>query len=279
MFHRGKKGFILFAISLTVMCSCDGSMMAEKGGAIPSMGESSKADLQRISKKKIYFGHMSVGENILDGVRDIMREHPDIQLNIVETNSPSSFDQPIFAHSRIGINGDPKSKIDAFVQYMDGGIGNSADIAFFKFCYIDILSVTDADEVFNRYRTAIETLKRKYPKVTFVHVTAPLRVVQTGFLVPIKKIISRPLGGYEDNIKRKRFNDLLRQEYEGKDPIFDLARIESTYPDGRQSTFDNEEKSYEALVAVYTYDGGHLNEIGRKIVAGQLLSFLPNLSK
>jgi hypothetical protein len=35
-------------------------MMAEKGGAIPSMGESSKADLQRISKKKIYFGHMSV---------------------------------------------------------------------------------------------------------------------------------------------------------------------------------------------------------------------------
>lgn len=222
---------------------------------------------------------MSVGENILDGVRDIMREHPDIQLNIVETNSPSSFDQPIFAHSRIGINGDPKSKIDAFVQYMDGGIGNSADIAFFKFCYIDILSVTDADEVFNRYRTAIETLKRKYPKVTFVHVTAPLRVVQTGFLVPIKKIISRPLGGYEDNIKRKRFNDLLRQEYEGKDPIFDLARIESTYPDGRQSTFDNEEKSYEALVAVYTYDGGHLNEIGRKIVAGQLLSFLPNLSK
>jgi hypothetical protein len=279
MFHRGKKGFILFAISLTVMCSCDGSMMAEKGGAIPSMGESSKADLQRISKKKIYFGHMSVGENILDGVRDIMREHPDIQLNIVETNSPSSFDQPIFAHSRIGNNGDPKSKIDAFVQYMDGGIGNSADIAFFKFCYIDILSATDADEVFNRYRTAIEILKRKYPKVTFVHVTAPLRVVQTGFLVPIKKIISRPLGGYEDNIKRKRFNDLLRQEYEGKDPIFDLARIESTYPDGRQSTFDNEEKSYEALVAVYTYDGGHLNEIGRKIVAGQLLSFLPNLSK
>lgn len=279
MFHRGKKGFILFAISLTVMCSCDGSMMAEKGGAIPSMGESSKANLQRISKKKIYFGHMSVGENILDGVRDIMREHPDIQLNIVETNSPSSFDQPIFAHSRIGNNGDPKSKIDAFVQYMDGGIGNSADIAFFKFCYIDILSVTDADEVFNRYRTAIEILKRKYPKVTFVHVTAPLRVVQTGFLVPIKKIISRPLGGYEDNIKRKRFNDLLRQEYEGKDPIFDLARIESTYPDGRQSTFDNEEKSYEALVAVYTYDGGHLNEIGRKIVAGQLLSFLPNLSK
>ena len=262
-----------------ILSGCSGGNMADKESTAAAIKDVPEASWKSLAGKKIYFGHMSVGSDLIEGINDLAKGSPQIRLNIVETASPSSFDYPIFAHSRIGDNGDPKSKINAFVQLMDGGIGNSADIAFFKFCYIDILSATDADEVFNRYKNAMEALKRKYPKVSFVHVTAPLRVVQTGFLVPIKKIIGRPVGGYEDNIKRNRFNDLLRREYEGKEPIFDLARIESTYPDDSQATFDNEEKRYESLVAVYTQDGGHLNEIGRKIVARQLLVFLAKLSK
>ena len=252
--------------------------MADKESAAAVIKNVPEAGWKNLAGKKIYFGHMSVGNNIVEGVQDLTKENPPIRLNIVETNNPSNFDRPLFAHSSIGKNEDPASKIDAFVQYMDSGLGSIADIAFFKFCYIDILSATDADEVFNQYKNAMEMLKKKYPKLTFVHVTAPLRLVQTGVLVPIKKIIGRPVGGYADNIKRSRFNELLRQEYNGKEPVFDLARIESTYPDGRRFEFDSGGKAYESLVADYTSDGGHLNEYGRKIVAAQLLVFLANLS-
>jgi hypothetical protein len=216
---------------------------------------------------------------MIEGINDLAKENPQIRLNIVETSSPASFDRPVFAHSRVGRNEDPKSKIEAFAQYMESGIGNRTEIAFFKFCYIDILSATDVDEVFKEYKNTMGMLKKKYPKVVFVHVTTPLRVVQTGFLVPIKKIIGRPVGGYADNIKRNRFNDLLRQEYKGKEPIFDLAKIESTYPDGRRATFDSDGRTYDSLVSDYSHDGGHLNESGRKVVAGQLLVFLANLTK
>ena len=252
--------------------------MAEKESAAAVIKNVPEAGWKNLAGKKIYFGHMSVGSNMIEGVQELAKEYPFIRLNIVETKSPSSFDRPIFAHSPIGKNQDPKSKIDDFSHLISTGIGEKADFAFFKLCYIDILAGTDADGVFGQYKNAMASLKKRYPKVTFVHVTAPLRVVQTGFLVPIKKIIGRPLGGYADNIKRNRFNDLLRQEYKGKEPIFDLATIEATYPDGRRATFDSDGKTYESLVADYTNDGGHLNEYGRKIIAAQLLAFLANLS-
>ncbi len=31
---------------------------------------------QKLSQKKIYFGHQSVGNNIIDGIKDIMKENP-----------------------------------------------------------------------------------------------------------------------------------------------------------------------------------------------------------
>jgi hypothetical protein len=251
--------------------------MADKESAAAVIKNVPEAGWKNLAGKKIYFGHMSVGNNMLEGVQDLAKEYPFIRLNIVETKNPSSFDRPIFAHSPIGKNQDPKSKINDFVHLMDSGIGSRAEIAFFKLCYIDILAATDVDEVFKQYKNAMETLKKKYPKVTFVHVTSPLRVVQTGVLVPIKKVIGRPVGGYADNIKRSRFNELLRQEYKGKEPIFDLAAIEATYPDGRRATFDSDGKTYESLVADYTNDGGHLNEYGRKIVAAHFLAFLATL--
>jgi hypothetical protein len=278
MTRTGKGILLIFIISSMILLGCGGGKMADKESAAAAIKGVPEASWKSLAGKKIYFGHMSVGNDMIEGIHDIAKEIPQIRLNIVETNNPSNFDRPLFAHSSIGKNEDPGAKIDSFVQYMDNGLGSKADIAFFKFCYIDILSATDADEVFNRYKNAMEMLKKKYPKVTFVHVTAPLRLVQTGVLVPIKKIIGRPVGGYADNIKRSRFNELLRQEYKGKEPVFDLARIESTYPDGRRFEFDSGGKSYESLVADYTSDGGHLNEYGRKIVAAQLLAFLANLS-
>ena len=79
---------------------------------------------------------------------------------------------------------------------------------------------------------------------------------------------------YDANIKKNEFNDLLTNYYAGKDPVFDIAYFESTYPDGKRSTFSKEGKSYFDLAPEYTYDDGHLNEKGRQWVAKHLLNFL-----
>jgi hypothetical protein len=85
------------------------------------------------------------------------------------------------------------------------------------------------------------------------------------------------LAGEEANVARSRFNALLRAEYAGKEAVFDLAAAESTYPDGRQASFDWKGASYPRLIAGYSYDGRHLNESGRRWVAAHLLRFLAEL--
>jgi len=95
-----------------------------------------------------------------------------------------------------------------------------------------------------------------------------------GFKDWAKRLLGRPIKDPYANVKRNQFNHLLRTELEGKELIFDLARIESTFPDGSRASFTNAGKTYDALVPDYTYDGGHLNEAGRRMVAEQFLVFL-----
>jgi hypothetical protein len=122
-------------------------------------------------------------------------------------------------------------------------------------------------------------LKKRFPKTTFVHVTVPLTSSKTGLKPWVKRIIGREdPWGFEENIRRNQFNGLLRKGYQNKEPIFDLAEIESTLPDGTRQTFSKDGNTYYSLIPDYSNDGGHLNELGRKIVAGELLLLLATLS-
>lgn len=267
---------IIFLLS-TLLIGCNGEKMPEKTTHSPSIKDISDSACKKLSKKRIYFGHQSVGFNIIDGIKDVMKENPQIKLNIVETSDPSEFNIPLFAHSRVGKNTDPKSKIDAFANFVEKGIGDNANIAFFKFCYVDVNAKTDVEKVFADYQNTISRLKERYPGTEFIYITVPFTARQTGIKAWIKKLIGRPIGGYDDNIKRNEFNDLLRNEFKGKEPVFDLAMIESTFPDGARSSFTKEGRTYYSLVPDYTHDGGHLNELGRKIAAEQLLILLADL--
>ena len=124
----------------------------------------------------------------------------------------------------------------------------------------------------------LSQLKAKYPDMVIIHFTTPLTQRQTGIKASIKKLIGRPIGGVDDNIKRNEYNEMLIKKYEGKEPVLDIAKIESTFPDGTRETFSQDGKSYYSMVPEYTYDGGHLNETGRKKVAEQLLILLANLN-
>lgn len=271
---------LIFAV-LILSIGCEGGKMSAK--EIASVKNIPESKLQKLSGKKIYFGHQSVGYNIVDGLKDIMKENPAIKLNIVHAADPDAFKMPVFAHSFVGQNTKPDSKVDDFARLMEQGIGNKADIAFLKFCYVDVDEKTDVQKVFDYYKNRLAQLKGKYPNTTFVHFTMPLVSKQAGPKIwlknLIKKIIGRPISNISINIKRNQFNDMLKKEYEGKEPVFDLARIESTLSDGTRLSLTKDGATFYSMLPEYTYDGGHLNEKGRKIAAQELLLFLANLSE
>jgi len=273
-----NKSIIILAFFLTFLISCNGGEMPKETIKFPSIKDVPASKWENLSQKKIYFGHQSVGFNIIDGIKDLMKENPNIKLNIVETADQSDFKVGLFAHSRVGKNVDPKSKIDEFVTFINDGIGEKADAAALKFCYVDIRADTDTKNVFTDYSNSISLIRNKYPNLTIIHFTTPLTQRQTGIKAVIKKLIGRPIGGVDDNVKRNEYNEMLRKEYEGKEPILDIAKIESTFPDGTRCSFAKDGKTYYSMVPEYTYDGGHLNELGRKKVAEQLLILLANLN-
>ncbi len=229
---------------------------------------------KQLSEQKIYFGHQSVGNNIINGIQLIMEEHPEIKLNIIETRDLPSVDGGAFYHSKVGENENPASKTKDFVSIIESGIGEKADIAFHKYCYIDVNADTDVEKMFQNYKEKIDALKLRYPEVKFVHITSPLTTIQTGPKAWVKKILGRPISGIVPNIKRNMFNQQLLDTYQNIDPVFDLALAEATQPDGTVTTFERDGKKYLTLYKKYSSDGGHLNEQGQKKIAEQLLLFL-----
>ena len=71
--------------------------MPEKAARFPSVKDIPTAKWEKLSQKKIYFGHQSVGFNIIDGIKDLMKENPQIKLNIIETTDQSDFKSGLFA--------------------------------------------------------------------------------------------------------------------------------------------------------------------------------------
>ena len=45
------------------------------------------------------------------------------------------------------------------------------------------------------------------------------------------------------------FNEKVKKEYEGKKLVFDLARVDFTYPDGRPASFQKDGRNYPPLVS------------------------------
>lgn len=261
-----------FYLTLILVFICCSSYALNNG--LGTMTENALEGFTKIKNKTLYFGHQSVGYNIVDGVADILASHS-IEgyriIDISENNDISSGNG--FFHSQIGVNGDTESKIAGFKNIIEESKAH-IDIAFFKFCYVDIDNSTDVNALFNSYKSTMDYLIETYPSILFLHITAPLRVVQSGPKAWIKNILKKPLGGAADNVKRNQFNQLLKDEYTGSGHVFDLAEIESTLPDGQVNQFDYQGIKYRSLAAEYSNDGKHLNATGRKLIARNLLAFL-----
>ena len=235
----------------------------------------SDQQIRTIASKRVFFGHKSVGANILEGVRDLMAADSRLKLNLVTSGDPSSVQGPALIESEVGENGIPSSKNAAFAAALSKGMGTQGGIAMYKYCYVDVTDSTDVPRLFEEYRRGIESLVVEHPNVRIIHITVPLTTVEPATKAWVKGVLGRHTARAA-NIKRNEFNRLLKQTYPA-DSIFDLAEVESTLPDGSRSYFSSGTDRIYTLAEEYTTDGGHLNELGRKAAAERLLTLLANI--
>lgn len=271
------KKFVLYYFFLFLF-GCTNSIEKEKDivEIMNSQINISDLDWNKLTSKKIYFGHQSVGYNMVDGMEMILKENPNIKLNIKKGNNINLFDKPVFAHDNNGTNRDPKSKIDAFYNLMEQGLGDQVDIAGFKFCYVDFNERPNYLEVFNHYKKRINEISIKYPEVKIIHFTVPIMSLRSGPKALIKNIF-RKNPRIRDNNVINEFNELLRKEYKDQ-LIFDLEYFESTYPDGTREFQESNGKIVYNMIPAYTYDGGHLSNKGKITVSSQFFIFLTQLT-
>jgi len=240
----------------------------------PDFSNVTQAQWDTLATRRIYFGHQSVGGNIIDGVRDVLADHPNLKLHIFEATSVDAADPPGIYQARIGHNGDPGSKLAAFDGIMESG---AASIGVVKFCYVDVEGGRNPDSLFAEYQRNVDRLRARLPGVTFVHVTMPLTTVTEGRRDRLVAWLRGTPTSYDLDVIRNRYNALLRQAYVGKAPVFDLARIESTRPDGSRTFFVRGADTVYTLAPDNTVDGGHLNEQARRRAAEAFLAVLATL--
>jgi hypothetical protein len=233
-------------------------------------------NLSALANKKVFFAHQSVGENVLHGLSELAQE-AGVALRIEESVSPEALRRPGIVHARVGKNEDPKSKLAHFETLLDGP-GAGADVALLKFCYVDFNADTDARALFAAYLEKVEAVKRKHPALKLVHVTAPLTTVQSGVKGFLKNALGRAAAGEKENQARARYNALLRAEFAGKEPIFDLAAVEAGQG-AAACSFTRDGERWPCLRPELTDDGGHLNARGQREAATALVEAIAGIPR
>ena len=226
-----------------------------------------------LAAKRMYFGHQSVGGNIVEGIAGVLAAHPEIPLRVVEASTLDSSNAPGLYHARIGQNGDPASKTVAFDTIVNRG---APAVAMLKYCYVDVDGRSNPDSLFAAYERTVMSLRSRHHGLVIVHVTMPLTTIEGRrevFMARLRGQATRR----DLNVTRNRYNALLRAKYAGKEPVFDLARLESTRADGSRAFFMRGADTVYVLAPEITDDGGHLNAAGRRVAAEEFLALLAGL--
>ncbi|HLP43423.1 MAG TPA: hypothetical protein VK465_18110 [Fibrobacteria bacterium] len=272
---RGIGRALAGAALITLMTLMAGIALSACGGEEVAVDGSIKASLLAIKDARILFGHQSVGRDILDGLQALAKREG-VELRVTDLpDGPASGPGPAsrpnagpgIEHFRVGKNREPELKCGDFLRHVEAS-GASYDAAILKFCYVDVTAKTDVDAVFGRYRETVDKARAAVPGLVLIHATLPLKADPVGLKAKVKRLLRRDPGNDVDNEKRNAFNRKLLAAYAG-DPVFDLAKAESTLPDGSRVTFEAEGKEQYRMAGEYTHDEGHLNARGQAWVAAE----------
>ena len=229
-------------------------------------------DLRRLSAARIFFSHHSVGGNLLAGLAALAASSGGPGLRLIPLAEAEETPGPGWVDGVGGQNGQPLGKLAFFAETIRTRPAVNPELAFMKFCYVDFDPHTDVDGLFTAYRRTMTELGAAYPRITFGHLTVPLTRRPRDARARLQRLLRRPVWEDDANAKRLAFNERLHDAFSDQ-PIFDLARHESTRPDGTRETFAAGTGVAYAMVPVYTDDGGHLNGVGRRVMASHLLRF------
>lgn len=266
---------LLFAFSIgiaTVLPGC--SRPQEHIEVEPVDMAAVRADMEAIAGARILLGHRSVGRNILEGLESLAAE-TGVPLRIETINGVPPDAEPGVFHSEIGDNGDPEGKCEIFAQLLHRPERPAYDLAMMKFCYSDLRPETplDASAMVDRYSRLVNNINEQRPDVRMVHVTIPVRAEPPGRKTRLKRLLGMSVDGDAGNILRSDFNEELRTRF-AAEPMFDLAMLEATRPDGSISAFVSDGQTIHTLAPEYTDDGGHLNASGRRRAAIEFVRVL-----
>ncbi len=266
---RTAATVIAIALATAGSSSCSRQPGAEK----PVSMDQVRADLLTVSQARVFFGHHSVGNNILQGVR-ALADKVGVPLRIQEVGADGVVPEGSgLFHGKVGENLDPDLKISDFAARLGPPGEQRYDVALFKFCYVDLdegSKERSPGKLFERYANNMSAIEAAHPAVTILHATMPLMAEPPGRKTRLKRLLGLSTDTDAANIDRGEFNRLTRERY-ANGGLFDVARYESTRPDGSIAEFASSGREIEMLALEYTSDGGHLNAIGQERVAAAFL--------
>jgi lysophospholipase L1-like esterase len=225
-----------------------------------------------VTTRTVYFGHQSRGSGVVAGVEGLTQEHA-LPLRVVQTREPATISGPAFVHFFAGQSRDFASKNASVLRLLESPTRARRPVVLLKYCYGDINCSGDAATMFGAYRDTVETIQFEHPDVTVVHATVPLLPVESALESGARQFFGRPTRR-EHAIARQRYNELVRAEFADTEPIFDIAKVEATQPDGTLAGFSAGGRLIETLARHNTDDGSHLNARCQRAAAEELLDVL-----
>jgi hypothetical protein len=130
----------------------------------PSMADITDSEWEALASRRIFFGHQSVGRDLMLGLKRVLQDHPEIGLAVVSSDQPGQVEGPAFIEANIGKNLEPETKADAFAEILEDGFGSEPGaVAMYKYCYVDIQPAPDPDLLFEDYVDRTEALRGLYP--------------------------------------------------------------------------------------------------------------------
>jgi hypothetical protein len=271
------KAIILPFLVAVVACSQRGEVpnAAVESVVFADWSDVTPEEWHSLASRTLFFGHQSVGRELMDGVSAVLAKHPELGIRVKEFTTWDEQDGPGLYHKKVGRNLFPGEKAHAFVE-ISGAMDDPGSVAMLKFCYVDVQGEASPDSIFADYQRQVALLRQRSPELTVVHFTLPLHTSENlkGYVknLLLRRDIQRTL-----NVSRNKYNSLLRDAYMGREPVFDIAAYESRRPDGSFSFFTVRGERMYDMVEEYTDDGGHLTDQAAYEIGEQLLIFLAKL--
>jgi hypothetical protein len=268
MFARSRVVVVALVVA-ALTAACGSAPAVEAPMPVPTLAA---ADVDVVKGARVFFHHMSVGDNVLAGLARVAPSLTPVKVDPTQGKVPGT--GPAFLHAMLGGNGSPFGKFEAFKAALTTtGFEQPPDVVLMKLCFVDIDAGTDVAALIKGYEGAVAAAKQALPGTQVVHVTAPMLPKDTGLKEFIKGTLGVKDGNAQGNMKRAAFNTAVRTRF-GTDVVFDLAAVEATRPDGQPERFTRDGVPYESLYPGYTDDGAHLAGAGQDRAAVALVQAL-----